>query len=394
MDDGRYEMLVAGSGSVVMLSSFGIVYSMGVLFPCLHAELGVPLWHLAAYFSGAGAVYFGMGPLAGLLTDRFGARAMIVAGQCLLAVGLVIASEAHTEALLASGYIAGIGVGVGLTYVPVTSAVQALCPRRGILAASITAAGIGMGSMSLPPMAALLSVSFDWRTALRILAGVAVATALAAQPFATPGTHAAAPGTRLRLSRRFVTLYLAQLLAAIVAFVPLAHLVTFAVARGWPLSRGVLLLSIVGIGSIAGRLAMTLMTTRFGAYLTGAVCSAAMSATVLALATLQALPAIEAATLVFGVGYGGFNALLGPVTVQTCGRSCIGRSVGIIATSRAFGVLLGPWLVGLGVWRLGAYTLPLIGCALLAALSGMLMAALVAGDAARQPATVLLGERA
>jgi predicted MFS family arabinose efflux permease len=337
-------------------------------------------------------VYFGIGPMAGALTDRFGARAMICAGQWLLASGLVVASLAHTEAVLAAGYIAGIGLGVGLTYVPVTSAVQTLCTRRGTLAASIAAAGIGVGSMSLPPAVAALSAMFDWRATLQAMAGVALIAPLAARPFATPAPQASPPRVSQHLTRRFAALYLAQLFAAVVAFVPLAHLVTFALAKGLPLPSGVLLLSVVGIGSIAGRLGINVATARFGVYFTGGACSAAMSGAILALAMLRALPAIGAAVAVFGVGYGGFNALLGPLAMQACGPAGLGRSVGIVATSRAIGVLLGPWLVGLGAWWLGGYTLPLIGCALVAALSGLLMAALAVGDAAgRQGVQCVVG---
>ena len=371
------EMPVAFCGSAILLSSFCIVYSMGVLFPRIQNDLGIPPWHLPAFFSAAGAIYFGIGTFSGPLTDRFGARGVIWAGQTIMASGMLVASTACTEEMLAAGYITGVGLGVGLTYVPVTSAVQSLCPKRGTLAASIAATGIGIGALLMPPAVAAVSAAYGWRSTVMAMAAIALIAPLAAIPLRNAAAASVAAARPYRRNRLFITLYIAQLLAAAVAFVPFAHLVGLALANGLSLSAGVALLSSVGIGSIVGRVGTGLTSARIGIYRTAAICSAAMAAAMLALAVSRELPNMAASMLVFGIGYGGFNSLLGPITVETCGRANIGRTMGILVTSRAIGMLAGPWLVGFGAWRLGGYSIPLIGCAGCAAVSALLLSRMV-----------------
>jgi len=65
-------------------------------------------------------------PIAGLIVNRVGARTLIVAGQAMLAVGLfwiAVASTATVEysALVAPFALAGIGM--GLTFAPMTTVV-------------------------------------------------------------------------------------------------------------------------------------------------------------------------------------------------------------------------------------------------------------------------------
>jgi MFS family permease len=66
-------------------------------------------------------------PLAGLMIDRIGARTLIVAGQALLSAGLFWAALASTVdadyALLVAPF-AMAGVGMGLTFAPMTAAVM------------------------------------------------------------------------------------------------------------------------------------------------------------------------------------------------------------------------------------------------------------------------------
>lgn len=147
---------ILGGAFALMFTSFGIAYSIPVLFPNLSRSLTVPVWHLPAYFSVAGALYYSIGVLSGSIADMHGARIVAGAGQLCIAGGLLLTSFAITEANFAVVYIVGIGLGIGLTYVPVVSAVQALCPHDRLRAAGIVSAGIGIGTLVLPPLTALL----------------------------------------------------------------------------------------------------------------------------------------------------------------------------------------------------------------------------------------------
>jgi hypothetical protein len=87
----------------------------------------------------------------------------------------------------------------------------------------------------------------------------------------------------------------------------------------------------------------------------------------------------------FGAAYGGFNSLLGPVAIAASGRAHIGLAIGILSTSRALGILFGPWLVGLAAWSTGSYGVPFIGCTCVAVAAALLLSGL-AGRSTLTPA--------
>ena len=64
-------------------------------------------------------------------------------------------------------------------------------------------------------------------------------------------------------TRAFVGLYAACLIASFGAFVPFVHLVPYALDHGIPPSAAVLLLSMIGVGSTAGRFFLGGLADRF-----------------------------------------------------------------------------------------------------------------------------------
>ena len=346
---------------------------MAVLFPSLHGDLGIPYWHLAACFSAAGAIYYMTGLVSGRLSDHHGARPVAWAGHVILAVCLLLASVARTGFQLELLYVVGIGVGVGLTYVPITGAVQALCPQNGTLAAGLSSAGIGLGACLVPPIAGHVLDASGWRTVLSDYALLAMAASFACTPFIKVHRNRT-PDVRLKLRTDFWLLYVAQTLASLVVFVPFAHVTTWITAeQGMSISSGVFLISTIGFGSIVGRLALGLLGPLLGEVIVGAVSSGLIAVSLVGLDFAGHLWMFSALLFVFGAAYGSFNALIGPLVIKVCGQAAVGQAVGALATSRAIGVLLGPWLAGLAFTWLGRYTLPFAACSILAGSSCVLM---------------------
>lgn len=368
---------ILGGAFALMFTSFGIAYSIPVLFPNLSRSLTVPVWHLPAYFSVAGALYYSIGVLSGSIADMHGARIVAGAGQLCIAGGLLLTSFAITEANFAVVYIVGIGLGIGLTYVPVVSAVQALCPHDRLRAAGIVSAGIGIGTLVLPPLTALLIQSIGWRHAMQVLACLCAAGVVAAAPLGRPTNRRAAAHQRMALSafrtRSFTLNYLAQTLISLVAFVPFAHLVLLAQTRGWSTATGVTLVTCLGVGSTMGRLFLGVVGGRTTACRMGAACTAAMAVSLLALAESRQLWELWADAVLFGCGYGGITALIGPIAAETTRTNIVGRAVGLLMTARALGILFGPWAVGVGVLWSGHYLMPLVVCAAIAGVAAAML---------------------
>jgi MFS family permease len=380
----RLPTRILSGAFALMFTSFGIAYSIPVLFPSLSRSLAVPVWHLPAYFSVAGALYFSIGVLSGSIADVHGARIMAGAGQLCIAGGLVLASLSLTEANFAIVYIIGIGLGIGLTYVPVLSAVQALCPHDRLRAAGIVSAGIGIGTLVLPPLTAFLIQFVGWRHTMQVLACLCAAGVVAAAPLGHPANRRAARHQSIALSafrtRSFTLNYLAQTLISLVAFVPFAHLVLLAQTRGWSTATGVTLVTCVGVGSTMGRLFLGLVGRRTTACRMGAACTTAMAVSLLALAESRQLWALWADAVLFGCGYGGITALIGPMAAETTRTNIVGRAVGLLMTARALGMLFGPWAVGVGVLWSGHYVMPLVVCAALAGAAAAMLRFMPSAD--------------
>ena len=62
-------------------------------------------------------------------------------------------------------YGLGVGIGIGMAYVPAVGAVQRWFVRRRGLASGLAVSGIGLGTLGVPPLAALLIEWSGWRGA-------------------------------------------------------------------------------------------------------------------------------------------------------------------------------------------------------------------------------------
>jgi MFS transporter, OFA family, oxalate/formate antiporter len=390
-------LVVAGAGAL-LFGCFGTAYAVPVFFPALSQDLAIPLPHLTALFSGAGALYFSFGVMSGPLADRIGARIVTAMGCAVLASGLIVMSRAGAEPVFDIGYLFGVGVGVGLCFVPAVGTVQVLCRKNPAVAGGIAASGIGLGTLVLPSLAQLLIDHISWRQTLQLLGVLAACGGLATLPLAGWGAvndrgrvpHSSASKPRLAellRSRRFLLLYATQLIVSLVAFVPFAHLVLFARTMGWSAATGGYLIGIVGIGSLCGRLLLGFVAQPLGSSCRAASLCAlviAVSLTSLLLATNRWELGGDAA--LYGLGYGGVIGLTGPIVAEVVGVRGICASVGFVTTSRALGILVGPWAVGVTVHRLGSYDVPFLTCASLALIAALLLGELHRRSAVRRVA--------
>src|SRR2546428_748064 len=113
-------------------------------------------------------------PLVGRLVDRFGARKVIVPsvlilGMCLLSFYFLSGSLWHFYAVY---MIMGV-VGGGSSTMPYAGVISHWFDKKRGLAQSLAAAGAGMGSLAVPPLAQALITTVGWREAY-VLMGLMV----------------------------------------------------------------------------------------------------------------------------------------------------------------------------------------------------------------------------
>lgn len=383
--------IVVAACFAVLFLAFGSTYAFGIFFESLQREFRADRGSISLVFSVAGFLYFALGALSGRIADRIGPRRVVVFGIIVVGAGLILASQAETLWQVFVSYGLGIGIGVGFAYVPAVGVVQRWFVRRRGLASGVAVTGIGLGTLCVPPFAALLIEWDGWRTAYLVLGVVVLSLGgiaamliddsparhgllpdgdLAPDTEAGPGEKTAAtpsrpPDTGISLaqalrSRPFWMLYASAFMASLGIFIPFVHLVPYAQDAGLTKSTGVMLFAMIGAGSTAGRFLFGGLADRLGRRRFLACLYVGIAAMFLWWLIATSIWELVVFSLIFGACYGGFVALAPAVTADYFdGKDVIGV-IGILYTSVAVGTLAGPTLAGVAFDLWQSYTLPIL----------------------------------
>lgn len=397
----------------IVLATFVIIffgtgigfYSFGVFVKPLEEEFG---WN-RAIISGAVAVWavvYGFtGPVIGLLLHNYGARKVIafsafVAGTCYVLFGWLN----QLPQLYILMFLAGIGV-AGVTLVPNQTLISNWFERYRGRAMGIMSVGIGLGGLTMPPLANAFILGFGWRNSFRLL-GLLLFSIIpvvllvvrtrpselglevdgAARDSATPldATARSNSGVRGLPVRRairtgsfwllfagFVFLIFGEsgLTVHFVAFLDDEGLSSQAAANFWGLA--------VGVSSV-GRLLFGFLADRWNPRnlitLTHALHSVAVAIIVTFFLYLgwRSSGVLFPFSVLYGLSLGG-SAVLLPVIVARCfGVLNFSKLLGLLMSGFALGVVTGPVVAGRIVDATGSYKFALMlfaGAFLLAALS-------------------------
>ncbi|HUK04051.1 MAG TPA: MFS transporter [Burkholderiales bacterium] len=383
MERALYGWVVVLCAFTLMLVGFGAAYSFAAFFRAFESEFGASRAHVSLVFSLCAFLYFLLGAPGGMLADRFGTRVVALAGVVCLAAGLAAASFARSIEVLYATYSIGLGIGIGLTYVPSVGAVQPWFDRQRVLASGIAVAGIGAGNLLGPPLAAWWIGAFGWRGAYLVMAactlvlGGAAAAAIRNRP---AGQARATAGIALRAAlrtRNFWVLYVSLALTGFGVFVPLVHLGPYATDAGHPESFGVLLVSLIGLGSLAGRFAVGSFAERFGRMRSLSLMYVGMAAMLLLWWGSTGALALSIMAVGFGVAYGGFVATFPTVVMDLFGPRSVAGIIGCIYTAAGVGTLFGPPAAGAAFDATGSYAGIIAAAALLNLVAAAASAALL-----------------
>jgi len=147
--------------------------------------------------------------------------------------------------------------------------------------------------------------------------------------------------------------------------VPMVHLAPYATDHGHPEATGVLLVSLIGLGSLVGRFAIGGLADRMGRMKSLALMYAGLGACFVAWWQSQSLWALALMSVAMGLFYGGFVATMPAVVMDIFGGRAVSAIIGWLYTAPGIGTLIGPPLAGYAFDRTGSYDAPLLGAALL-----------------------------
>jgi MFS family permease len=397
-------VVVAGCFGI-LFTAYGIQFSYGVFLPASAADTGWDRTSLSLPFSLYVLIYSALGAASGWCTDRWGPRLVIAAGAVLLGGGLLLTSrvDALWQLFLSLGLIAALGMSA--IYVPCNATVVRWFTRRRGLALGISSSGQGFGNLLVPPLAALLIAGYGWRSTYLVLglAGavmILLCTSLVVRDPERMGLHAdgvapdaapareagrpAEPVWSLAAARRTAAFWLlaaVYTMTFLVVFLPMVHLAPFALDLGIAPVRAALALSLIGAGSLVGRLSCGAISDRLGRLPTLATALSLQALGFLGFLASGGVGLLYPSALLFGLAYGGTSVLFPAIVGDLFGRLAVGAILGFIWAIAASAAAFGPVIAGYLYDTTGSYG----GAFLLGAGLNLGAACLVLLLAKRQP---------
>jgi MFS family permease len=390
LNQNAYGWVVVAAAFTLMFVGFGAAYSFAAFFTAFEAEFGASRGDIALVFSVAAFIWFLSGAPGGVLADRYGVRRVALVGVACLALALWIASVADSLGVLYATYSIGLGLGVGLVYVPSIGAVQPWFVSNRAFASGLAVAGIGAGNFAGPLLAAWWIELFGWRGAyvalalfVLVLGGGAAALIKQKKKYSSSDLLEGIPLSAALRTTPFWLLFASLVLSCIGLFVPMVHLGPYAVDAGYTEAQGVALVSLIGLGSLLGRFAVGGPADRLGRMPALAAMYAGLGAMFILWWVAAAYWVLALFAIVFGICYGAYVALLPTIVMDLYGPRSVSGIIGCLYTGCGVGTLIGPWLAGVAFDSLGSYNLPIVAGALFSFAAAACVVILMQGGEAK-----------
>lgn len=351
--------LAALSAFIAGFVGLGVMYTFGVFFTPMEAEFHTSRTATSVFFAITGMLFYLFGSVAGRLSDRFGARPIVLVGAIIMGAGLALTAAAPQ---MWTGYLTygvGVGIGAACAYIPTLALVGGWFIRYRTMALGLAAAGTGCGTLLLPPLAAVLIEAHGWRTAYAWFAAGSFLLLLACAALAhRPPLGRTGQMTALRhvvRSRQFVLLYTSWVLATTGLVAAMVFLPPFANAAGVSPVAASALVSVIGGMSILGRGGIGYIARRMSL-----IRLYKLSVLVMAVSYLLWLPFTDYGWLVafaatLGLGYGVRIALTPVVLIEFFGIGNLGAVLGVFFTASSISAVCGPLVAGLIIDQTGSY---------------------------------------
>lgn len=352
-----YGWVIVSYGIVATCIGVGTLTSLSVFLQPVAAELGASRAGVSSV-STLGFLAMGVGGFIwGTLADRFGTRAVVLAGGVLLGVGLLAASQARdlTELQIAYGLV--VGLAAGSSFAPLTALTSSWFDRHRSLAVALVSMGLGMGTITIAPLASVIIEAYGWREALMTLSGLAFliivpGSLILRQPPQTPAAEIPVGGSDVDMTvgqalrtPQFAAIALTFFCCCAAHSGPILHMVSFASLSGAAPLAATGMLTVAGAGGLIGRIAMGLAADRYGAQRVLIAGLALQAVTIASYAVIHDLMGLFALSVFFGIAYGGVMPLYAVIVREYFGARIMGTAFGAVTMVSSVGMALGP-LVG------------------------------------------------
>jgi MFS family permease len=362
MTNSHYRWVIVAAGGLMGCMAIGAMFTLPVFLVPISKDTG---WSVTGVSSAMTIGFLAMAFASmawGSLSDRFGARPVVLLGSVVLAASLALASRASS--LIEFQLVFGLMVGGSIAAIiaPMMACVTGWFDTHRSLAVSLVSAGMGMAPMTVSPLAARLVSAYDWRTSLQIIAALAAAVMIPAAllvrraPALERKSASAVQGEQLEpamsvaqalRSPQFVVLLLTNFFCCATHSGPIFHTIGYAVSCGIPLVAAVSIYSVEGLAGLGGRIAFGILGDRFGAkrVLVSGLLAQAFGA--LAYSFVRELGAFYAVAALFGFIYAGIMPLYAVLARENFPLRMMGTIIGGTSMAGSLGMATGPLAGGL-----------------------------------------------
>jgi sugar phosphate permease len=371
----RQQALAVATAFFALFSIVGFAfYGLPFFYDFFVRELG---WTRAQVTSGNAFAKLVIGPLfgffAGVVIDRFGPRRLMLVGILLAglapiglggtttlvafyafylmnALGYVTGGPLPNQVMLSRFFDAGRGRAMGIAYL-----------------------GIGVGGALVPLLAHALTEAFGWRTALQILGVLMIAIAFPLAFFVRderPSQSASGPDAARAMAAAGGTDSILDVLRQpafyLLALGSMASIgavggttqnlkLYFAMDRGMAQGSVAELISLVLVGSIAGRLLMGFLADRWSKKRVMLLVYLIVALTIPLLWAAPSPATLRVAAVLFGIGLGGDYMIIPLMAAELFGLRRMGRVMGIVLTADGVAEAVVPMAVAALRDRSGSY---------------------------------------
>jgi len=150
--DGGWGWVVVFASFMIHIIADGITYSFGVFLVELIDKFDADRGAASLIPSILVGITLGSGPIASYFTNRYGCRAVTIAGAILAAAGLALSCAANSIVVLYFTVGVLTGLGFGLIYLPAIVSVSIYFEKKRAFATGIAVCGSGLGTFIMSPV--------------------------------------------------------------------------------------------------------------------------------------------------------------------------------------------------------------------------------------------------
>ncbi|MEO7222462.1 MAG: MFS transporter [Devosia sp.] len=364
----HYGWVVVAAGAVITCVAMGALFALPVYLQPMAEETG---WSRAG-ISGAmtiGFIVMGVAGFAwGTISDRIGARPVVLMASLLLGAGLFIASRANDLLVFQMSYGGLVGASGGAFFAPIISATLGWFDKHRSLAVSLVSLGGGVAPMVITPLATILISTYGWRSAMFMIAIAAtvlltpvsllIRRAPEAEEAPVPAGSAAAlqpkPSTAWSALRtpQFIVLATVFFLCCAAHSGPIFHTVSYAMICGASALAAASIYSVEGVAGLFGRVFFGILADRIGVrrVIVGGLALQAIG--IYLYIYVSELPHFYLLAVVLGLVYGGVMPLYSVLARDYFSQKVMGTVLGATTLTSSLGMAFGP--IG-GGWLYDTY---------------------------------------